>query len=137
MGKDRFEQIVDMVWDAPSQRTFCGLLVAFLILAVLPLTLEPSDSASVASAPRLNVVEDSGPEASKVTRETVYKGRKIRLAAERGANGGWIGAAEFLDHPGARLVTDEAFPDQQDALSAALSKAMVEVDKERETRGKP
>lgn len=84
-----------------------------------------------------DVAQTSAPETRGMTRETIYKGRKIRLSANQGTDGAWIGAAEFLDHPGLRIATDQGFPNPDAALSAALSKAMADVDKERETRGKP
>jgi hypothetical protein len=71
-----------------------------------------------------------------MTRETVYKGRRIRLTAEASGDA-WRGDAEFLDQPGGRVSAGEAFSTAESALDAALSKAMAEVDKERETRGKP
>jgi len=71
-----------------------------------------------------------------MSRQTVYKGRRIRLTAEE-SGGAWLGAAEFLDRPDGKVSADGAFPNADAALDAALSKAMAQVDKERETRGKP
>jgi hypothetical protein len=116
-----------------------GVIVAFAVPIVCALTLEPPSSLTevAVAAPSFQVAQNFAPETRGMTRETIYKGHKIRLSASPGADGAWTGAAEFLDRPAPRIATDEVFPNPDAALSAALSKAMAEIDRERESRGKP
>jgi hypothetical protein len=83
------------------------------------------------------VADTSSPGASEMTEETVYKGRKIRLSAQLNTDGSWTGAAEFIDGQRGTVQTDAVLHSQSEALSAALSQAMAEVDKDRMKRGKP
>lgn len=86
--------------------------------------------------PGFDLAQTAGAQAKVMSRQTVYKGRPIRLTAEE-SDGGWLGAAEFLDQPHGKVSADGAFPNADAALEAALSKAMAQVDRERESRGKP
>jgi len=59
------------------------------------------------------------------------------LSAKPNADGTWTGTAHFLDDPSRVVETDASFRLQSEALSAALSRAMAEVDRDRMSRGKP
>ena len=129
---------MDRVRIPPLKPRSAAAIAAFAVLVVFAQTFEPPSSwTEVAVAASFDVAQTSALETTGMTRETIYKGRKIRLSANQGTDGAWIGAAEFLDHSGLRIATDQGFPNPDAALSAVLSKAMAEVDKERETRGKP
>jgi hypothetical protein len=69
--------------------------------------------------------------------ETIYKGRAIHLTAKQNISGTWTGAAHFPDDPDRVVETEAAFPTEDEALSAALSRAIAEVDRDRMSRGKP
>jgi len=69
--------------------------------------------------------------------ETVYKGRPVHLTATRNAAGRWTGAARLPDEPDRVIDAEGEFATEEEARSAALSRAMSEVDRQRMSRGKP
>jgi len=69
--------------------------------------------------------------------ETVYKGRPVHLTSTRNAGGRWTGAARFPDEPNRIIGAEGEFATEEEARSAALSRAISEVDRERMFRGKP
>lgn len=76
-------------------------------------------------------------EINEMHQDQVYQGRNIRLSATHNADGTWTGMAHFPDDPARTLTTEATFRSQSEALSAALSRAMSEIDRERMSRGKP
>jgi hypothetical protein len=85
----------------------------------------------------LYFVGSSGPEHVQMIDDTVYQGHKLHLVARRSPDGLWTGAASFLDEPQLAAVTAEGFASEAEALKAALSRAMAQIDVERRSHGKP
>ena len=114
-------------------------MLMFAVFALSALTPAlPSDLLAADTAARVGPrVVASIVEASEMQRDTVYQGRNIRLSAKPNANGTWTGTARFLDDPNRIVETDASYRLQSEALSAALSRAMAEVDRDRMSRGKP
>jgi hypothetical protein len=114
-------------------------MLMFAVFALSALTPAlPSDLLAADTAARVAPrVVASIVEASEMQRDTVYKGRNIRLSAKPKADGTWTGTARFLDNPSHIVETDASYRLQSEAISAALSRAMAEVDRDRMSRGKP
>jgi hypothetical protein len=69
--------------------------------------------------------------------EAIYRGRTVHLTATRNASGRWTGSARLEDEPDRVLDAEGEFATEEEARSAALSRAVSEVDRQRMSRGKP
>jgi hypothetical protein len=69
--------------------------------------------------------------------ETLYNGQKIQLIARSTASGRYAGRAILPELEGRILDAEGDFATEEEARSAALSRAISEIDRERRFRGKP
>lgn|GEM_PF-4375495 len=69
--------------------------------------------------------------------EETYKGLKIRIRADRSADGTWQASAQLADQAGQSIAAPGNFSSEQEARNAALSAAAAEVDRSRAKVGKP
>jgi hypothetical protein len=108
------------------------LVVVLFTVAAVPMNFFEADRSVGAVLRNSQIVW-----VNEMQKDTVYKGLNIRLSATPSAGGTWAGSAQFVDDPGRVVRTDESFRSESEALSAALSRAMAEVDRDRMSRGKP